>query len=59
MKVSKYRVNWTHVELQVICPLANQVVAWSGGVCCVILKDVIAPWCITVFIKHHGSARTA
>jgi len=56
---SEEKLAWTHVELEVIRPLTDEAVARGAGVGGVVLEDVVAPWCITILVKHHWSASTA
>lgn len=49
----------THVELEVICPLAHEAVARRAGVAAVVLEDVVAPRRVPVLVEHHWSASTA
>lgn len=48
----------THVELKFICPLTNETITRVGGVCCLVLEDIIPPRGIPIFIKHHWGAST-
>lgn len=58
-EMSEEKLAWTHVELEVVRPLPDEAVARGAGVGGVELEDVVAPWCITIFVKHHWSASTA
>lgn len=49
----------THVELQVLCPLAHEAVSGRAGVAAVELEDVVAPRGVPVLVEHHWSASTA
>lgn len=49
----------THVELQVLCPLAHEAIAGRAGVAAVELEDVVAPRGVPVLVEHHWGASTA
>lgn len=51
----------THVQPEVLCPLAHRLVAAAAraAVGRLILEDVVAPRSIPVLVEHHGGPRAA